>query len=205
MVPQTNISVTMRDVFSPSLPPHLIFKAIGFYSFSSAAFTSEPWILSQFLNLAGNETVVRQQDFFTVVRYVATNPIGECVRTTDALGGSLGAGNLPSLYLFFNFLILSINPFPMCNQAASQANWPTVEVWEANNSKGVESKWERLLHESSTTRSDPQVHLWSGGTAILSWMATLPIGDGPLCWLSTLFIQWHNTNNSIHFNCLQGL
>ena len=47
-----------------------------------SAFTREPWILSQFLNLAGNETIVRQQDFFTAVRYVATNPIGECGQMT---------------------------------------------------------------------------------------------------------------------------
>jgi len=40
------------------------------------AFAREPWILSQFLNLSGNETIVRQQDFFTAVRYVATNPVG---------------------------------------------------------------------------------------------------------------------------------
>ena len=43
-----------------------------------SAFAREPWILSQFLNLSGNETVVRQQDFFFAVRYVATNPVGEC-------------------------------------------------------------------------------------------------------------------------------
>ena len=55
--------------------------ALGFFLCTYncfSAFTSEPWILSQFLNLAGNETIVRQQDFFTAVRYVATNPIGEC-------------------------------------------------------------------------------------------------------------------------------
>ena len=44
------------------------------------------------------------------------------------------------IWLFFNFPLLCINPFPMNNQAASQANWPTVEMREANNWEGIEYK-----------------------------------------------------------------
>ena len=58
----------------------------------------------------------------------------------DALGGPIGVGNFSSLCLFSNFPILCINPLPMPNQAASQANWPTVEVFEANNLERAESK-----------------------------------------------------------------
>ena len=36
----------------------------------------EPWILKQFLNLAGNETIVRSQDYFTCLIYISRNRIG---------------------------------------------------------------------------------------------------------------------------------
>ncbi len=36
----------------------------------------KPWILSQFLRLAQNETIIRSQDYFTTLRYIASNPIG---------------------------------------------------------------------------------------------------------------------------------
>ena len=61
----------------------------------STAFTREPWILSQFLNLAGNETIVRQQDFFIAVKYVATNPIGKFVQ----LSWSMKCSKFPFTYI----------------------------------------------------------------------------------------------------------
>jgi glutamyl aminopeptidase len=36
----------------------------------------EPWVLHRFLRLAGNETVVRRQDYFTALSYIAGNPVG---------------------------------------------------------------------------------------------------------------------------------
>ena len=64
----------------------------------------------------------------------AINSVG----STDNLACRIGAGNFPSLCLFFNFPIPCISPFTMRNQAASQVNRPTVGVCEANNLEGVE-------------------------------------------------------------------
>ncbi len=54
-------------------------KIHSFFSFFFLyiAFASKPWILSQFLRLAGNETIIRSQDYFTTLRYIASNPVGE--------------------------------------------------------------------------------------------------------------------------------
>ncbi len=41
------------------------------------AWTDQPWILNQFLRLAKNETIVRGQDYFICLRYIAFNPIGK--------------------------------------------------------------------------------------------------------------------------------
>ena len=40
------------------------------------ASTNKAWILSHWVKLAQNETIVRSQDFFTALRYVINNPIG---------------------------------------------------------------------------------------------------------------------------------
>ena len=36
----------------------------------------EPWILVQLLELAKNETIIRSQDFFTVLKYMSHNKVG---------------------------------------------------------------------------------------------------------------------------------
>ena len=41
------------------------------------ASTNKAWILSHWIKLAQNETIVRSQDFFTALRYVISNPIGK--------------------------------------------------------------------------------------------------------------------------------
>ena len=40
------------------------------------AFNTKPWVLTQFIRLAQNESIVRSQDFLTALRYVSKNPIG---------------------------------------------------------------------------------------------------------------------------------
>ena len=51
--------VTLWWLFSPSL-----------------AYISDPEVLSYFLNLAQNETIVRSQDYFSVLTYISSNPKG---------------------------------------------------------------------------------------------------------------------------------
>jgi hypothetical protein len=47
------------------------------YIFSSIlAWAKEPWILSHFLSMAGNESVIRTQDYFSALNYISNNPIG---------------------------------------------------------------------------------------------------------------------------------
>jgi len=41
------------------------------------AATKDSYVLQRFLELAKNESIVRRQDFFTTLRYVASNPIGK--------------------------------------------------------------------------------------------------------------------------------
>ena len=67
--------------------------------------------------------------------WIATQ--ADALPTTDNLIYPKGAGNFPDLCLCFNFIILSINPFPIHNQAASTANQPAVEEREANDFDGV--------------------------------------------------------------------
>ncbi|QQP53516.1 Uncharacterized protein FKW44_006021, partial [Caligus rogercresseyi] len=35
-----------------------------------------PWILSSFIELAKNDSVIRQQDYFSALRHINSNPIG---------------------------------------------------------------------------------------------------------------------------------
>ena len=37
----------------------------------------EPWILAHLLELAKDETIIRSQDFFTVLKYMSYNKVGE--------------------------------------------------------------------------------------------------------------------------------
>jgi len=39
----------------------------------------EPWVLRRFLNLAKNESNVRSQDYFAVLSYVSSNPVGNTI------------------------------------------------------------------------------------------------------------------------------
>ena len=60
------------------------------------------------------------------------------VASTDSLTYPIHTGNFSSLYLFFNLPIICFNPcVPMRNQAASQPNWPTVEVCEVLEVKRI--------------------------------------------------------------------
>jgi len=43
---------------------------------SSLAKTNEPWLLYRYLEFSKNEDYVRSQDFFTVWKYIAGNPVG---------------------------------------------------------------------------------------------------------------------------------
>ena len=54
-----------------------IFTISAIVDFSLLAYIREPWIIKQFLNLAKNETVVRSQDYFTVLTHVSRNTIGK--------------------------------------------------------------------------------------------------------------------------------
>ena len=53
---------------------YIISALLNFYLL---AYIREPWIIKQFLNLAKNETVVRSQDYFTVLTHVSRNTIGK--------------------------------------------------------------------------------------------------------------------------------
>ena len=43
---------------------------------SALAKSKEPWILSRYISLAANETIVRSQDYFAVLSYISANPVG---------------------------------------------------------------------------------------------------------------------------------
>merc|ERR1711902_320090 len=40
---------------------------------------SEPWILSHFLYLAEDSSIVRSQDYFILLTYMAWNPVGQSI------------------------------------------------------------------------------------------------------------------------------
>ena len=50
------------------------------------AWANQPWILRQFLGLAKNETIIRSQDYFSTLRYIALNPIGKLSNMSLASG-----------------------------------------------------------------------------------------------------------------------
>jgi len=40
------------------------------------AFPKDPWLIQQYLEFAKNDSLVRSQDYFTVLQYIAQNPVG---------------------------------------------------------------------------------------------------------------------------------
>ena len=77
------------------------------------------------------------------------HPVVMGLRNTDNFTGPIGAGNSPSLCLFFNFPIFLTNPFPMSWAGGLAGCLGSAEVRESNNLEGVESKWECLVNHQT--------------------------------------------------------
>lgn len=46
---------------------------------NSLARVQEPWLLKRYLNYAKDESLIRSQDFFSVLGYIASNPVGSAI------------------------------------------------------------------------------------------------------------------------------